>query len=133
MTIKTTKKTDRQKQIARLDKLASEIVRRRAVIRLGGCERCYAEHPWQELQCCHFISRTIFMSRWDVDDNLAGLCSGCHWYLDRNPFEKIDWWVGRVGQDKVDLLQWHPYHGKADLESVEIYLRQELKKLREVS
>ena len=125
----TRKKTDRQKLIAKCDKLASEIVRRRAVIRLGGCERCLTQHPWQELQCCHFVTRTIFNTRWDIDDNLAGLCAGCHRYLDRNPFEKIDWWTGRVGPDKVDLLRWNPYHGKADLEWVEVYLRQQLESL----
>ena len=123
-------KTERQKLIERCDDLASEIVRRRAIQRANGCEKCLHEHTWKELQCCHFITRTIFNTRWDLE-NLVGLCCGCHRYLDRRPKVKEAWWRNLIGDDRVDLLYARErYTGKAELEWQEVYLRQELEKIR---
>ncbi len=117
--------TDRQKQIKRLDKMASEIVRKRAVQRSGGCDRCKKYHDWQGLQCAHFVSRVKFSVRWDLD-NMAGLCGGCHMFIDRDPEAKEALFTELLGEQKVLYLKArHKYTGKTDLDLIELYLRQQ--------
>lgn len=120
-------RTDRQKQVSRLDKMASEIVRKRAVQRCGGCERCGKTHSYQELQCCHFISRTIYNTRFNLD-NLAGLCCGCHRFIDRDWEAKEELFTGLIGEQKVLFLKAQKrFKGKTDLDLIELYLKEELK------
>ena len=118
-------RTDRQKQIKRLDKLASEIVRKRAVQRANGCERCGHSHKWTELQACHCVSRTIFNTRWNLD-NLAGLCCGCHRYIDRDDDAKNELFTRLIGEQGVLFLKAQKkWRGKTDLDLIELYLRQQ--------
>jgi hypothetical protein len=124
------KRTDRQRQIDQLDKMASEIVRKRAMARCGGCEKCgHAKTSWKQLQCCHYISRTIFNTRWNLD-NLAGLCCGCHRFIDRDSDAKDELWNRLIGEDQRLMLKAQKrYKGKTDLDLVEIYLRNKVKEV----
>jgi hypothetical protein len=115
-------KTPRQKQVKRLDEMASEIVRKRAVQRCGGCERCGKPHAWKELQCCHCVSRTIFNTRWNLD-NLAGLCCGCHRFIDRDSDAKDELFTRLIGEDGLLFLKAQKrFKGKTDLDLIEVYL-----------
>lgn len=84
-TLKTRKpKTDKQKQLKRLTDLWSEYIRKRAMYRAHGCERCGAwKQSWKELQAHHFFSRANRTTQWD-ERNGAGVCGGCHSYVQRN-------------------------------------------------
>ena len=98
-----------------LDTDVSEYVRRRAIQRVHGCERCLtpkydtqkedgSNYPaWKQLQASHFIGRSNKAVRYD-SDNLAGLCMGCHMYFTAHPLEHVEWFKARLG-DKFDLLQ----------------------------
>ena len=81
-------------RITKEDRLFSEFIRKRAIIRVGGCERCLAQKcdvqkdngdilpAWKLLDCAHLISRIHHGTAWDPD-NALGLCSGCHLFFDR--------------------------------------------------
>ena len=86
-----------------LDKIFSEFIRRRAVKRSGGCERCLSPKEWKQLQACHFHGRARRSVRWD-EDNAFGGCMGCHSYLDGQPLEKVEFFKNLLGQEKYDLL-----------------------------
>jgi len=99
-----------------LDKQFSEYVRKRAIVRCGGCERCGAQKPgytkedgshfpgWKQLQCSHFWGRSRKSVRWD-EDNAAGLCPACHMYVGANPAEHARWYKELIGERAYDLLE----------------------------
>jgi hypothetical protein len=61
---------------------------------------------------------------------MIGGCGGCHMFLDSHEFEKIDFFVNLLGQDRVDILRAaERYTGKTDLEWMVISLEDELEKL----
>tara|TARA_Y100000310_G_scaffold298928_1_gene333332 strand:- start:905 stop:1552 length:648 start_codon:yes stop_codon:yes gene_type:complete len=122
-----------------LDGMFSEFVRRRALARVGGCERCLTEKhdttredgttrpAYMQLECSHFIGRTTHAVRWD-EDNAAGLCSGCHMYLEHHPEEHQPWWVKHLGQNGYDMLQARRRLGtKPDRNALGIYYKAKLK------
>ena len=122
-----------------LDSLFSEYIRRRAIRRVGGCERCLDEKPsnrredgsirpaYMELQCSHFVSRNVKSVRWD-EDNAAGLCGGCHMYLEHNPHEHQAWFLSHLGEERYDLLQGRRRAtGKPDRNALAIYYKTKLK------
>ena len=95
-------KNERWKAIDRLDALASEYVRKHAMQRVGGCERCHqGKVSWKNLQWAHYRGRNKHSVRWD-ESNAAGLCGGCHTHLDRNPEEKVEFF--RVHSAKRNLI-----------------------------
>lgn len=97
------------------DDLFSEYIRKRAIMRSGGCERCGAQKydiqkdngqvlsAWKLLDCAHLISRVHHGTAWDID-NALGLCSGCHFYFDRE----------------------HKYHELFAIEKIGLYAYQQL-------
>ena len=99
-----------------LDTLFSEAIRRRAIARVGGCERCLTPKyditkedseifpAWRQLQCAHLISRWHKSIRWDVDAAI-GLCGGCHLWIDHEAEELIELRRKILGDDKVALLK----------------------------
>ena len=99
-----------------LDTIFSEFIRRRAIVRAGGCERCGSQKfdiqkdngdtfpAWKQLQCAHLKSRWHKSTRWDEDAAL-GLCGGCHLWIDHEAEEKIELLKRILGEDKADLLQ----------------------------
>ncbi len=114
-----------------LDVVFSEFIRRRAIVRSGGCERCLApKDSWQELQCCHCHGRGRKSVRWD-EDNAIGGCFGCHRVLDSQLTEKEDLFKRLLG-DGYDLLKSRMRNTwpKPDKEALMIYYREKLKELR---
>ena len=111
-----------------LDKLFSEFIRRRAMQRVGGCERCLnGKIDYKQLQCSHFHGRAKKSVRWD-EDNAIGLCGACHMYLGARPTEHVEFFKKLLG-DKFDLLQTRSKPGKPDKELIQLYLRQQIEKL----
>lgn len=125
-------KTERQKTIKRLDKLFSEYIRRRAIKLAGGCQRCVAHKgTWKELDCAHYHSRRKYSTRWH-ELNACGLCSGCHFYLDSHPQEKIDFFKGLLDGDFPGLnilAEMVTQNSATDYKLIEIYLKEKLKEL----
>lgn len=76
------KKPSRKTLKRKLDKLVSEIVRKR-----GKCERCLGKNC---LQAAHIFSRTYLNTRWDLD-NVLCLCAGCHFFAHKNPILFVEW------------------------------------------
>jgi len=125
-----------------LDELFSEFIRRRAMQRVGGCERCL--HPkqdipkengeilpaWKQLQCCHFDGRSNKRIRYDPD-NAGGFCGACHNILDGHPFEKVEWVKQHLGEQRYNMLQGrlHIVYPKIDKKAIELYLRHEIKEM----
>jgi len=126
-----------------LDTLFSEFIRRRALARVGGCERCLSAKydstrengstrpAYMSLQCSHFIGRTTKVVRWD-EDNAAGLCGGCHTYLEHHPDEHQGWFLAHLGQDAYDELQARRrVHHRPDRAALGIYYKVQLTLLKE--
>ena len=122
-----------------LDNLFSEFIRRRAILRVGGCERCLSKKhdhiredgstrpAYMELQCSHIIGRSTQVTRWD-EDNAVGLCGGCHMYLEHHPIEHQEWFLVYLGHERYELLQARRRLGsKPDYETLSIYYKAKLK------
>ena len=136
-------KTEQQKQTDRLDDLFSELTRRKAILNVGGCERCLTPKydivkedgfifpAWKQLQCAHFKGKRNHALRWD-EDNAAGICGGCHTYFHANPDKATEWFRKRLG-DKADLLEVRARMSGKDIDksAVEIYLKHKIAKLKE--
>lgn len=115
-------------KISPLDKLFSEYIRRRAMQRVGGCERCLSgKVDYKQLQCSHFIGRGRKSTRYD-EDNAVGLCMGCHTHLGANPLEHTQWFTDKIGQEKLDLLQARSRitYPKPDKKLIELYLKEKI-------
>ena len=124
-------KTDKQKMIERLDDLFSEYVRRRAIRRVHGCERCGTwKADWRRLQCAHLRSRKKHSTRWH-EWNGVGLCGGCHRHIDSDAEAKVKLALEILGEERYERLYLEsqiPSHYKPqDYTLVEIYLKQLLK------
>lgn len=116
----------------KLDTLVSEYVRKRAVASVGGCERCLKPHSWKELQCSHFYSRSMKTVRYD-EENLCGLCWGCHQFLGSHPVEHIRFFQKRLGLITLDLLEYRAHKaGKPDKKALELYFTIKIKELDEI-
>ena len=137
-------KTQKRKRAPRdpLDDVFSEFVRRRALARVGGCERCLSQKhdttredgttrpAYMDLQCSHYIGRSTKATRWD-EDNCAGLCGACHMYLEHNPHEHQAWFLQHLGQEAYDMLQARRRQGaKPDRATLGIYYKCQLHVLK---
>ena len=123
-----------------LDNLFSEYIRKRAIIRTGGCEKCLTPKydtqkedgtpfpAWRKLQCAHLISRWHKSTRWDEDVAL-GLCGACHIWIDHEAEEKIALLKQVLGQDGYNLLLARSRPGKPDKKAIELYLKEKIKTL----
>lgn len=113
-----------------LDVLFSEYIRKRAVVRVGGCERCLTPHKWQDLQNSHYFGRTDKSTRWDEDD-CAGICGGCHLYLEHHPLAHTQWFEKHLGTEAFEMLQGRNRitYPKPDKKMIEIYLRAKIKEI----
>ena len=109
----------------KLDTLFSTFIRKRAIQRVGGCERVETyQTTYKQLNCAHMFSSRHHSVRWD-EDNAAGLCAGCHRYLDDNAYEKVEWFTRHLGEEKFDLLRARAsLIYKPDREAIEIYLKE---------
>jgi len=126
-----------------LDRLASECVRRRAIVIDGGCQRCLTPkydiekedgsiYPaWKQLQTSHFIGRSNKAVRYDLD-NLVGICAGCHIYLTAHPLEHVEWFKQHLG-DRFEMLQGRQHQtGKVDRNAIYLYLKEQIRILSEL-
>jgi len=129
------------KKYAKLDALFSEYIRRRAIQRVGGCERCLTHKydiqkedssifpAYKQLQCSHFIGRSRSSVRFDPD-NACGLCGACHLYLTAHPLEHTEFFKQRLGRN-FDLLMARMRIIGIDQKAIELYLKEQLKLLEE--
>lgn len=124
-----------------LDDLVSEFVRRRAMARVGGCERCLTPKfdkqkedgtvlpAWRLLQCAHYLTRSKFSIRWD-EDNVFGFCGACHIYFQGRGEEFAEWVKQQLGQAAFDMLKGRERNiGKPDVNALIIYYRHKILKL----
>ncbi|KKN71467.1 hypothetical protein LCGC14_0420460 [marine sediment metagenome] len=116
-------------KISALDRLFSEYIRRRAMERVRGCERCFTyKENWKQLQCSHFYSRSRKSVRYD-EDNAVGLCFGCHQYLGSHPLEHVEFFKKLLG-DRFELLEGRMRQiGKPDKELLMIYFKAKIKEM----
>lgn len=116
--------------LTKLDILFSEFIRKRAIQRVQGCERCLVgKITYKELQCSHLIGRARRAVRWDTD-NAAGLCAGCHMYLAAHPLEHVKWFIDYLGAQEVDLLMArNRIKDKPDENLISIYLKERIKEV----
>jgi len=126
-----------------LDTLFSEFIRRRALARVGGCERCLAQKhdstrengstrpAYMDLQCSHFHGRARRSVRWD-EDNAAGLCGACHMFLGSHPYEHVQWFKERLGKNAYDML-WNRMRirQKPDRAALGLYYKVQITLLQE--
>ena len=113
-----------------LDKLFSEFIRRRAMERAGGCERCLSgKVDYKQLHCAHMFSRRKHMVRYD-DSNAAGLCPGCHRFIDDNALDKVRFFTKLLGEEAFQLLEARASKvGKVDENLVFIYLKHQIERI----
>ena len=134
----TNKKTEWQKAVIRLDKLWSELIRRRAIFRVQRCERCAMMgtgvfKDWKELQAHHFFTRDNRTTRWD-ERNGCGLCGGCHNYVQKNDEANKELMIYLIPDAKERellyvLTNMTTKQCPVDYTAVEIYLKQEIRRL----
>ena len=128
------KKTDRQKTEALLDNLYRDYIRMRAIRRVGGCERCrQPKLNYSYLQTAHFHSRGKHTIRWDPQ-NSAGLCGGCHRFIDSNKEAKLEFELQILGQEEYErllvLARMTTKQSPIDHKMIEIQLRTLLKEVQ---
>ena len=125
-----------------LDELFSEFIRKRAIKRVGGCERCLTSKydkqkedgkifpAWRQLQCSHYHKRRKQSTRFD-EDNCNGFCFGCHQYFEENRDEYTEWMIAQLGEDKFNMLQARMRNTwpKPDRELIGIYLKEKIKEV----
>ena len=117
-------KTERQKIIKILDRLASEVAYQRAG---NQCEKCGRSAK----SAHHIFSRRYVSTRWNPD-NLLNICYPCHihWFHSRIE-EARDWLIQRMGEKKYNLLKIQVlsrHKGKSDYKLIKLDLENELKK-----
>lgn len=116
-------------RIDKLDKMVSQIVRTRAK---NQCQRCGRYKEYAQLQTAHCWGRRKKSVRYDLE-NCFALCWPCHRDIDGEiPGAKEELFIrylGREGYKKLGQRANWP-QPKPDLKAIEIYLRQEIKKLK---
>lgn len=127
------KKTDRQRAEARLDTLYREYIRKRAMKRMGGCERCgEPKRSYKELQTAHCHGRGKHTVRWD-ERNGAGICGGCHLYIDAQITAKEELFRRLLSDDEYDRLyiiaEMNTKQSPIDYKLIEIYLKEQIREL----
>ena len=125
-----------------LDALFSEFIRKRAILNVGGCERCLTPKydiqrddgtifpAWKELQCAHFHGRTKASVRFD-ESNAIGICGACHIYFHSHPLEHVEWFKQKLGEQAFDLLnaRARTLARYLDKELIRLYLQEKIKEV----
>lgn len=114
-----------------LDDLFSEFIRRRALKRVGGCERCLApKSDYRLLDNSHFKGRRMIATRFD-EDNCSGLCGGCHRWLDSQPDEYCDWQRDHIGNQRYHelLIRSRIVPANVDINLLTLYYQEKLRAL----
>lgn len=103
------------------------------MLRAGGCERCLAPKTgYKSLQCAHFKGRGRYSTRW-LEENAAGLCGGCHLYIDSQDDAKTEFFTRLLGEDKLYIVEYQSNHAhKQDMSSLILYYTEKLKEMGEM-
>lgn len=129
---RTPRKTERQKTAARLDSLFRELIRLRAMKLAGGCQRCLSpKKGYKDLDTGHCHGRGKRTVRWDPR-NAAGICGGCHRYIDAQITAKESLFRKLLGDDYdrlYILANMTSKQSPIDYKLVEIYLKEEIRRL----
>lgn len=130
------------KQEKTLDALYRVLIRKRAMWRVGGCEKCLTQKydivkesgktlpAWKQLDTAHCFGRGRKSIRWD-DEDAAGLCGACHMLIDGQHDIKEALFREILGDQRYDFLQIRaatPVHHQ-DKSGIEVYLRVKIKEL----
>ncbi|MCJ7669544.1 MAG: hypothetical protein MUO61_03385 [Dehalococcoidia bacterium] len=129
------KRTDKQRIGDRLDDLYRELIRKRAMMRAGGCERCgRAKSSYKDLDTAHCHGRGKHTVRWD-ERNGAGICGGCHLLIDAQITEKEALFRRLLGDEEYErlyiLAEMTTKQSPIDYKVVEIYLKAKIKELED--
>ena len=119
-------------KISKLDKLFSDLIRRRDDWR---CRKCKRQHDSEDsysrmgLHCSHFFGRSNKGTRFDPL-NCLSLCMGCHLYFHAHPIEHTEWFKSQITEKEFDELNRKARAAvKIDLEEIREWIKQELKLL----
>ncbi len=111
-----------------LDKVFRDFIRMRAISRVHGCEKCLqGKTSYKELHCAHYHRRQQIRLRWD-EDNAAGLCPGCHMFIDDEAPAKVEFFKELLGETKFLLLEVD--QGKPDVEMLILYYKKQIEELK---
>lgn len=94
------KKTERQKIVAKLDKVTAQVIKLRDDYT---CQRCGGKPQPQGCHWAHIYSRTSHKMRWDLLNSLV-LCNGCHRHWHANPIDAENWFKDKFPV-RYDYLQ----------------------------
>lgn len=110
-----------------LDILFSKYIR----LKVGGkCEYCGKTPDVRGLHCAHFIGRRYKNTRW-LEDNVACLCMGCHNFMHDFPAIHRDFFIKRLGSDRVEQLEITARtYGKPDKEALTLDFQERIKELK---
>ena len=109
-------------RVDKLDVLFSKFIR----LRDKYCQRCGGSSG---LQTSHFYGRAKQSIRFDPENSCL-LCFGCHQYFHSHPLEHVEWFKDRLGEVGFDLLQARArIPGKVDKAAIELYLKEQIKRL----
>lgn len=112
-------------KISPLDRVFSQYVR---FLSGGYCKKCH-KYFGKGLHTAHFHSRRKHSVRWDLD-NVCALCYGCHSKLDGEPYEKIEFWLGLLGQERLAALDKRAESlKKVDKEALLCHYKSKLKEI----
>ena len=116
-----------------LDDLWREAIRKLAMCREGGCERCHRpKEDYKKLQAAHCFGRSERTTRWDIR-NGAGLCGACHMLIDRREDEKRALFTRILGEKEYEMLYILAHmttkQAPVDYKATEIALRMLIKEL----
>lgn len=126
-------KTERQQQEDYLDDLWSEVVRKLTMRQEGGCPRCHTpKESYKNLQGAHCFTRDCHTTRWDIR-NGAGLCGGCHMYIDNHEEAKRELFTRLLGEEEYRwlyiLAHMTTKQAPVDYKATEIALQMMIKEL----
>jgi len=124
-------KTERQKIIAKLDKVTAQVIK----LRDGRiCQRCGGKPSPQGCHWSHIYSRSSHKMRWDLLNSLV-MCNGCHRYWHANPIDAENWFKdkfpARYAYLQVVRQETTKHIPLAVLESLYETLKEKLKDLQE--
>lgn len=99
----------------------------------GGCERCGApKTSWKELDCAHYHDKRGYSTRWH-ELNAAGICGGCHLYIDSHAEAKIAFFQARMTKHEFQKLsitaEMTSKKVANDYKLIELYLRSKLQEV----
>jgi len=94
------KKESKSRLIKDLDKVFSIFIRKRGK---GKCISCEAKSEWKNMQCGHYIRRSVMNTRWD-EDNCHSQCMPCNVFKSGNYPAYTLALMGKYGAEIIEEL-----------------------------